>query len=210
MSDAAVQHDSVRPARRASLFWKLTATFATLSLTALLLLSALFSWAYESLLTRELEGQLRAATATAENLLSKHWPQSADAELQSTVRRIGEQSGVRLTIINHDGVVLADSDQRSLSAVRGMENHRNRPEIIEAMRTGAGTALRTSPTVGDRQRYMAVRVDAEGAASRRGARFVPHAAGRCGSGWPSTLAGDHRRAYGACGHGVGRLDDQPI
>jgi two-component system phosphate regulon sensor histidine kinase PhoR len=145
------------------LLWKLLATFAALSLLAALALTTAFTRAFESELAREADARLQAAAIIASRLLPDRWPTAPDEQLQAAVRGAGEQSGVRLTIIDRSGTVLADSSQRGLSSVRGMENHADRPEFVAAMRTGHGTAQRTSPTVGERQRYSAVRVDADGA-----------------------------------------------
>ena len=77
------------------MFWKLLASQAALTLGALLVLAAFFSRAYESLLTRELDGLLRAAATSVSQLLAERWPVDSDAALQATIQRIGEQSGVR-------------------------------------------------------------------------------------------------------------------
>ncbi len=157
------QSDPSRPARRPSLFWKLLASFAALSLSAILLLTLLFSRTYENLLIRELDERLQTTAIAAGRLLEDHLSNEPDAEAQAMVRDIGEKSGLRLTLINPQGRVLADSAQADLASVEAMENHRSRPEIIEAMRSGVGDARRTSPTLRERQRYIAIRIDADGA-----------------------------------------------
>jgi two-component system phosphate regulon sensor histidine kinase PhoR len=53
------------------------------------------------------------------------------------------ESGVRVTVIATDGKVLADSDE---DPVR-MDNHATRPEVLEAMAEGRGSAVRFSNTV---------------------------------------------------------------
>jgi two-component system, OmpR family, phosphate regulon sensor histidine kinase PhoR len=159
LSSTPDQRESPRPARRASLFWKLLIAFAALSLTAILLVTALFSNAYESLLTRELDNRLQTVAATAARLLGDRWPAETDAEVQELVQQIGRQSGVRLTLIATDGEVLADSNMADVEAVAAMEDHSDRPEVIEALRTGAGASRRNSPSLsGEPQRYQAVRV----------------------------------------------------
>jgi two-component system phosphate regulon sensor histidine kinase PhoR len=159
LSNTSDQREISRPARRVSLFWKLLLAFAALSLTAILLVTAIFSRAYESLLARETDSRLQAVASSAGRLLADRWPESTDAELQDVVREIGRQGGVRLTLIAADGRVLADSSMADAAAVAAMENHLDRPEIIEALRTGVGASRRNSPsTGGEPQRYQAVRV----------------------------------------------------
>ena len=54
------------------------------------------------------------------------------------------QSRLRVTFIRDDGVVLGDSQADS----RTMDNHANRPEVIDALRLGTGSDERASATLG--------------------------------------------------------------
>ena len=67
------------------------------------------------------------------------------------------QSGVRITFIAEDGIVLADSDEDPAN----MENHALRPEIQEAFLNGSGRAVRFSKTIGRWLVYLAKRYDSE-------------------------------------------------
>ncbi|HEY6307300.1 MAG TPA: ATP-binding protein [Candidatus Angelobacter sp.] len=58
----------------------------------------------------------------------------------------------RVTIIAHDGTVLADSE----ADPKTMENHAGRPEVAEALAGRNGTATRLSQTVGTEFLYVAV------------------------------------------------------
>ncbi|HET9574815.1 MAG TPA: ATP-binding protein, partial [Nitrospira sp.] len=70
----------------------------------------------------------------------------------------------RVTLVDSTGQVLADSavQDRDLA---GIENHRTRPEIEQAVATGSGTDIRASHTTGDRTLYRAVRLDEPGTTS---------------------------------------------
>jgi two-component system, OmpR family, phosphate regulon sensor histidine kinase PhoR len=61
-------------------------------------------------------------------------------------------SGARLTVIRRDGLVLIDSEANP----ERMENHRNRPEIKEALAGREGSSTRMSPTMGVKFLYVAV------------------------------------------------------
>lgn len=61
---------------------------------------------------------------------------------------------VRITVIKEDGTVTYDSDAN----VGVMENHRNRPEVIEAFNKGEGKAIRTSSTMDRSTYYYAVKM----------------------------------------------------
>lgn len=61
----------------------------------------------------------------------------------------------RITWIDKDGTVLKDS---AVEAESEMENHRNRPEVMEAFETGYGEADRPSRTLAQKTIYSAVRL----------------------------------------------------
>jgi len=72
--------------------------------------------------------------------------------LQEAVRRQGEASGIRLTVIDPAGVVLADSEHDPAT----MENHAGRSEIAAALAGSRGSSIRMSPTLGVEMLYVAV------------------------------------------------------
>jgi two-component system phosphate regulon sensor histidine kinase PhoR len=81
----------------------------------------------------------------------------AENDLQRLSGRAIEWShllGTRVTIISADGVVLAESHEDELT----MDNHANRPEIIQARAKGAGVSTRLSKTLEDTLMYVAVPV----------------------------------------------------
>lgn len=73
-------------------------------------------------------------------------------------RKLAEIGEVRLTLISSNGVVLFDSkiDQ---SQILLCENHLNRPEIIEAAKSGKGQVQRRSATLNEEMIYLAKKID---------------------------------------------------
>ena len=67
-------------------------------------------------------------------------------------------SGVRVTVITADGLVLADSQ----SDPKTMENHAERPEIRDALANGEGFSVRHSVTVDRDLQYYAARLSVAG------------------------------------------------
>ena len=86
---------------------------------------------------------------------------SGDAD--ALADRIGEALGRRVTLIAPDGVVLGDSEFDG-DALRDLQNHRTRPEIARAFTDSIGSSLRPSPSTGDEELYVALRVDDRGVA----------------------------------------------
>ena len=66
------------------------------------------------------------------------------SKIDETIQSIREKSGIRTTIIDNDGTVLYESDRE----IKGMKNHRSRPEIDEASSNGVGSSVRYSQSVG--------------------------------------------------------------
>ncbi|HEV7787319.1 MAG TPA: hypothetical protein VGQ28_18395, partial [Thermoanaerobaculia bacterium] len=87
-------------------------------------------------------------------------------DLKIWVRQLAADSGLRVTLIRSDGVVIADSTVPP-ERVAAMENHRGRPEVREALARGSGMSVRTSATTGDTYVYAAQTL-----AGPRGEAFV--------------------------------------
>ncbi len=72
--------------------------------------------------------------------------------LQADTLALGARIGTRITVIGDDGVVQADS----VSVPAEMENHGDRPEVVEALDGRLGVDSRVSETVGVSFRYVAL------------------------------------------------------
>jgi two-component system phosphate regulon sensor histidine kinase PhoR len=73
------------------------------------------------------------------------------AELDGLCHQLAGELGSRITVIALDGRVLGDSAETSAK----MENHRGRPEVIEALKSTTGSSQRYSTTVGYDMLYRA-------------------------------------------------------
>ena len=75
--------------------------------------------------------------------------------LQARVDRLGREVGARITVIDGEGRVIADSEVRDVSS---MENHGLRPEVAAARRDGTALVRRYSHTVRRELLYAAARI----------------------------------------------------
>lgn len=73
-------------------------------------------------------------------------------KLRAFVKNLGNQLKVRITVIDTDGVVLADSKANPDT----MDNHRTRPEVAEALSDTLRSSLRFSKTLHNEMLYHAV------------------------------------------------------
>ena len=96
--------------------------------------------------------EMDAARDTLQELLVLMDAQSADTDPQELARQFSQAApGKRLTIIDTDGTVLADTG----ADPEGLENHGNRPGVESAAATGWGEAVRHSDTMGTSMFYVA-------------------------------------------------------
>ena len=65
------------------------------------------------------------------------------------------QGNFRITLIKKDGTVLYESD----ADAENMNNHLDRPEIVQAIENGTGSDTRYSDTIGTEDYYYAVKLD---------------------------------------------------
>lgn len=140
---------------RRNLFWKLGFAFFALLIAVLLPVEyyaeRALRYEYERNGFDELSAIARIALAgppPASSLTTN----PADSGLRSWMAQM-VTSGVRVTVITADGVVLADSQ----SDPQTMENHAGRPEIRDAFMKGEGFSVRHSVTVNHDLLYYAAR-----------------------------------------------------
>ncbi|MCC6931344.1 MAG: HAMP domain-containing protein [Gemmatimonadaceae bacterium] len=82
------------------------------------------------------------------------WHPGVDAD--SLANAAGEALGHRVTLIDSSGKVIGDSEFDA-PALGRLENHRTRPEVIQALQAGQGSSVRRSPSAGDEELYAALR-----------------------------------------------------
>jgi two-component system, OmpR family, phosphate regulon sensor histidine kinase PhoR len=145
------------------LFGKLALTFLALLLSVLLAVDFLAERtlrnSYETEGYQQLKSLARLMGLHALPLANAPQTPESIAALNSWVAA-NASSGVRITVIAADGRVLGDSQSETST----MESHAERPEVLEAMKTGEGRATRQSVSVRAQLLYYAVREDLPGGA----------------------------------------------
>jgi two-component system phosphate regulon sensor histidine kinase PhoR len=144
------------------LFWKLLLACAGLNLLVAGVIGLILSDWSQRQISEQVDHRLRNAALLVRDELSEQVPAGRSEKLQRLVRRLGQDSGTRFTLVALDGTVLADSEFATLAEVAQMDNHRDRPEIAAARARGEGTSERTMTTLRQPRRYFALRIDEDG------------------------------------------------
>jgi len=136
-----------------SIQWRITFPFVLLIVVSMSILGFYLTNSTKDSQLDNLHTQLEnEAIITAEASLPGLLSDDRNEILDALAKRLGEQTGTRVTIIALDGTVLGDSDEDPAT----MENHADRPEIRDAMDTGFGESTRFSITLGQKMMYIAV------------------------------------------------------
>ncbi|KAF0178756.1 MAG: Sensor protein yycG [Nitrospirae bacterium] len=133
---------------RSILFLYIAVIIFTAAISEFLILSAVRSH-FESKLASGLLGQIL--------LVSDSVPFDRGNQ-DALCRSIKEKSGVSVTIVAPDGLVIGDSDHDSLS----IKNYGDLPEIQQALFSGFGMMVRTSDTLDYEMAHVAKRIDRNG------------------------------------------------
>jgi two-component system phosphate regulon sensor histidine kinase PhoR len=126
--------------------------YLALILLAMLVISLYFTNTLRQTYLDELNHSLASQAALiAESLIIPLSNNSTPDELDLLAKKWAEASGTRVTIIAPDGLVLGESHEDR----RLMNNHANRPEIIQALKDGKGTSIRYSTSTSIQSVYSA-------------------------------------------------------
>lgn len=79
-------------------------------------------------------------------------------KIDSLVKELEPIINTRITIVRPDGEVIGDSEENP----EKMENHKDRPEIKEALNNQMGRSLRFSKTVSENMLYIAIPINKNG------------------------------------------------
>lgn len=134
---------------------KLLLTYFVLILVTVLFAVGL-SWSrVNTYFTDQIEEESHSESAILKRIIEE--TDIAPDDYQDFADEYSVLAGVRITLINEDGSVFADSD----SDASQMDNHKNRPEVIEAMDGDVATNIRYSNTMKMYFFYHAVRVETD-------------------------------------------------
>ncbi len=141
-----------------SIYWKITVPIVILVLLTMGALGAYITTASRNTQIDHLESELTNEAKLVAEVTGPAFIDPSHLGINAGAKTLGSEIGGRVTLIAPDGTVLGDTDQDPSA----MENHSSRPEVIAALASGVGRAIRYSATLHENMMYVAVLVKPQG------------------------------------------------
>lgn len=140
---------------RIRIYWKLTLVFCSLIVLILTATYHHLNTHLKSYIETRIQDNLKKDLLLNKDLIDNVLSQKiGSADTDDLADRIGQNLGVRATIINTEGVVIGDSDVNR-AELSGLENHLTRAEVQDAIKNGFGRSKRFSTSIKKDMLYMA-------------------------------------------------------
>jgi len=140
------------------IFWKLYPSYLIVTLLALAAVYVLSSTAISRFFEQQTAKNLKEQAFLISRQVSRPLAEMEIETLSRITDSLSSNSSARITVILSDGTVAGDSDK----SYNKMGNHRDRPEIQEALVGRVGQSLRYSNTLKKNMMYVAVPVSRSG------------------------------------------------
>ena len=139
--------------RNIRLFWQIFPACVGITIFSMVLAAWLATTTGRSFYIDHLKQEIRERALLIEPTITI-LSQGQDRALEEFVRQTGRRAATRITVIDHDGVVMADSNEDHTL----MDNHAQRPEVAPVLAGATGYSLRQSRTLGESMLYAAIPV----------------------------------------------------
>lgn len=134
------------------IIFKLFTNFILILIFLLLCFYLVFSQLMKKLSFSLFELQCKDLISRISYICEERIEKNEISKLNEEIKLIDKYSKLRVTLIDKNGIVIVDSRQNS----KLMENHKDRPEFIEAIKKGYAKSIRFSPTFKQNMYYYAV------------------------------------------------------
>jgi two-component system phosphate regulon sensor histidine kinase PhoR len=134
---------------------KFFSAFSVLILIIVFVLNFFVSLRLRDHFEQKISAELKSNAVLVADILEEDLAEDKFEEILQQTSQLADKLDLRITVIEKGGRVLGDSEQQPSL----MENHSDRIEVIEAIKTGFGQSTRFSDTLGINMKYVAVRVD---------------------------------------------------
>lgn len=138
--------------RPQKLIWQIFPSTVVVVLAAIMAATWYGATVFQEFFLKESELDLEARASLIKSRVDDYLEADNIPALRAFCREAGRESGTRITIINREGKVLADSNENPDI----MESHLERPEIVAAYHGERGRTVRYSKTLDQKMLYIAL------------------------------------------------------
>ena len=139
------------------LLWQLYPSYLLITLISLAAIGWYASNSMQQFYYTQVAEDLKASAHVIEEQVFASYKTGEATSLDALCKVLGTAGQRRITVIEISGKVLADSQEDP----QQMDNHSDRPEIIEAMKEQIGSEIRFSHTLGLNMMYVAIPLKAQ-------------------------------------------------
>ena len=134
------------------LFWQLYPSYLLITLISLAAIGWYASRSMQQFYYTQVAEDLKTSVHIIEEQVLASYKTGDSTNLDKLCKTLGAASQRRITVIETSGRVIADSEENP----QQMDNHSDRPEIIQAMKGRTGYEIRFSHTLGLNMMYVTV------------------------------------------------------
>ena len=139
------------------LLWQLYPSYLLITLISLAAIGWYASSSMQQFYYTQVAEDLKASAHVIEEQVLASYKTGNSTNLDRLCKMLGAAGQMRITVIKTSGKVLVDSQQNP----QQMDNHSDRPEIIEALKEQTGSEIRFSHTLGLNMMYVAIPLQIE-------------------------------------------------
>ncbi|MFH2046737.1 MAG: ATP-binding protein [Pseudomonadota bacterium] len=136
------------------LFWKLYPTYLLISVISVVAVSWYASSSMREYFLKQTQTYLKTRGYLLEKQIKPHLFPLNTSFIDSICKRDGRLTDTRFTVILTNGEVVGDTQENP----DNMDNHRNRPEVQQAIKEGLGSSFRYSRTLHQKMMYVVIPV----------------------------------------------------
>ncbi len=144
--------------RKKRLLWQLYPSYIVIVLLSILSVTWYASIALREFYLDQVAADLEARSILIEPSVSKLINDHELKKIDSLAKELGAAASMRITVILPDGRVTGDTENDPAQ----MDNHSDRPEVIDALAGRTGTSIRFSYTLNQQMMYVTIPVESGG------------------------------------------------
>ncbi len=138
--------------KKQRLIWQLYSSYLLIILFSLVVVIWYASNSFEHFFINQSIASLKTQSQLLEKQISRYISSGNPDLVDQMCKEIGKNAPTRITVILPNGKIIGDSEENP----ENMDNHGDRPELIQAAADGTGTAIRYSKTLDQRMMYFAM------------------------------------------------------